>query len=288
MKRLMFLALVSSVALLLAGIGCGGDDDDDGSSAGSGGKAGSGEADAGGAGSGEADAGEAGSGGSGGTGGAPVSYDCGGEDAECDLLDADSCEEGYGCQFLLPSIGSGAAFAQCTEAGDGKDGDDCDDDNPCEPGLHCQSGTCHKYCCEYGSSTECPANQACVIALSDGKGGTSDVSVCDACDECNPLTLEGCDDGLGCYPIQPEDQDEDIGCRLCLSSVGDKEAGDVCEAVNECKPGLGCYSVEGGDSECVPFCDLDEDPDPCDPGTTCQDSAGSEAMGLSIGICLSP
>lgn len=276
MKKLMFLALTSG-ALLLAGIGCG-DDDDDGSAAGSGGS----EADAGEAGSGgsEADAGEAGS------GGEPVTYDCGGDDAECDLLDANDCQEGYGCQFLLPTSGSGAAYAQCMEAGDGKDGDDCDDDTPCEPGLHCHDGVCHKYCCVYGSGSECPADQACVIALRDGEGGVSDVSLCDACDECNPLTLVGCDTGQGCYPIEPEDDSENTGCRLCLDSVGELEAGEPCEAVNQCKPGLGCYSVQGGDSECVPFCDLTAEPDPCESGTNCQDSAGSKAMGLDIGICL--
>ncbi len=266
MKKLMFLVLVSG-GLLLSGIGCG-DDDDDGSSAGSGGTGG-----------------EAGSGGE--AGGEPVTFDCGGDEADCDLLNANSCEDGYGCQFLLPSSGDGAAFAQCSEAGDGKDGDTCDADNPCEPGLHCHDGVCHTYCCKYGAASECPTDQACVIALDDGQGETSDVSVCDACDDCNPFTLEGCDDGQGCYPITPEDESEaNSGCRLCLTSVGEKGAGDACEAVNECAPGLGCYSVEGGDPECVPFCDLDADSDACEDGTICQDSAGSDAMGLQVGICL--
>ena len=277
MKRLVFLALLAG-SLLLGGIGCG-DDDDDGSAAGSGG------ADSGAAG------GEAGSGGAAGSeagsGGESEAYECGGDDAECNLLDANSCDDGYGCQFLTPSSGSGAAYAQCSEAGEAKEGESCDTDTPCAPGLHCNNNVCHQYCCKYGSASECPSDQVCVVALDDGQGGTSNVSLCDACDDCNPLTLDGCGTDQGCYPIEPEDaSEENTGCRLCLSSVGDKEAGEPCAAVNECKPGLGCYSVEGGDLECVPFCDLDAATDTCEGDTTCQDSAGSEAMGLQVGICL--
>ena len=264
MKRFTFLALVSG-GLLLGGIGCGDDDDDDdGSSAGS---------------SGAADGGA-------GSDGGPGTYDCGGDQAECDLLNADNCEEGYGCQFLLPASGDGAAYAQCSQAGNGTDGDACDANTPCGPGFHCHDGICHKYCCEYGASSECPTDQACVIELYDGKGVISDVSVCDACDECNPLTLDGCDVGQGCYPITPEGESENSGCRLCLTSIDEKGTGEACEAVNECAPGLGCYSVEGGDAQCVPFCDLEADPDACQDGTICQDSAGSTEMGLQVGICL--
>jgi len=262
MKRLIFFALLAG-GLLLGGIDCGGDDDDDGAAGG-----------------------DAGSGGSGVSDGKSFAYECGGDEADCDLLDAYSCGDGYGCQFLLPSSGDRAAFAQCSEAGDGQDGEACDAKSPCAPGFHCHGSACHNYCCQYGASSECPTGQACVIALDDGQGDVSDVSLCDACDECNPLTLEGCEDGQGCYPIAPEDESENSGCRLCLTSVGEKAAGEACEAVNECSPGLGCYSVEGGDSQCVPFCDLDAVPDACEDGTICQDSAGSTEMGLQIGICL--
>jgi hypothetical protein len=212
-------------------------------------------------------------------------YECGGDDAECDLLDAESCGEGKGCQFLTPATGEGAPFAQCVDVGDGEAGDECDDDNLCGPGYDCNEGFCYKYCCSLGSTDECPEDQACIIDVLDQNNESSGVLLCDECDECNPLTANGCGNGQGCYPI-PSD-DTDIGCRLCLASVGEKDAGEACDSANECQPGIGCYSINDADSVCTAFCDLEADSDPCAPDGTCTgDLLGLASMGDTVGLCV--
>jgi hypothetical protein len=113
------------------------------------------------------------------------------------------------------------------------------------------------------------------------------VLLCDECDDCNPLTAEGCEDGQGCYPIPSPIDDTDIGCRLCLASDGEKEAGESCDYANECKPGIGCYSINEGDSVCTNFCDLEADPDPCAPDGECKDLVGEASMNGTVGICVS-
>lgn len=215
----------------------------------------------------------------------PVVYACGGDEAECDLLDEESCGDGEGCQFLAPASG-GAPFAQCVDVGDGDFGDTCDDDNPCKAGLQCSGGSCYKYCCTLGSTDECPDNQACRVELLDQEDDATGVLLCDDCDECDPLTSEECGEGLGCYPV------DDKGCRLCLESEGEKEAGESCDSPNDCKPGIGCYDLTPDDEEdnaiCMQFCDLTADEDPCDDDSTCieyEDTIGVPEMDKAIGLC---
>lgn len=304
MKQLTYLGLIAflctSLALLSIGCGCGDDDDDDKSTADSGddqdassskGDSGSEKEDDKDSGTteeeedanvAEEDAGKS-----------PISYTCGGENAECDLLSTDGCEADEGCQFLTPADEEGAPFAQCVPAGEGALGDECDDeDNPCAAGYTCNGGRCFRYCCEFNSTVDCPENQACVIQMLDMDDKPTDVGLCDDCDDCNPLTAEGCDDGEGCYPIPTEEGAEDTGCRLCLESDGDKKAGDPCDSANNCVPGVGCYSIEieGSDEpvepSCADFCDLKADPDPCEPDGTCEDLLGEASMEKTVGICV--
>jgi hypothetical protein len=119
MKRLTYFGLivmfVAANALLFVGCGCDDDDDDTADSAGRdageetqdtgvGGTSGSGGEDAG---EQTEDTGVSGDDAAVDTGTEPE-YACGGDNAECDLLDEDSCDEGEGCQFLMPSSGEGA------------------------------------------------------------------------------------------------------------------------------------------------------------------------------------
>ncbi len=304
MRKLSYLALIAGALLLVAGCSC---DDDDNGGAGSGGEGGAGSGGDGGAGSGGDGGAEGGDGGAGGAGGQegvdaavdaaepeedagegpPPEYTCGGE-ATCDLLSEDACDPGEGCQFLVASSGEGAPFAQCVEAGEGASGDACDEDSPCAPGFGCNevTGNCHKYCCEYGLPDDCPSDQACVVGVDDADGTPTDVLFCDECDECNPLTAEGCEDDEGCYPIPTTG--DDIGCRLCLQSFADLEEGEDCEAANECAPGLGCYSVNDAPLACVAFCDLTATPDPCaaDGGTCTDELLGEAGMDGEVGLCV--
>ncbi len=304
MKRLTYfyliLVFVAANALLFVGCGCDDDDDDGDDTADSG---------AGTAGERTTDTGVGGTSGSGGEEGEDAGeqtedtgvsgddaavdaetepdYACGGDDAECDLLNNEGCDEGDGCQFLAPSSGEGAPFAQCVEAGDGEAGDACDSDNPCSAGYDCNDGFCYKYCCTPGSSDECPEDQACIIDILDKNDESTGVLLCDECDECNPLTADGCGEGQGCYPIPSPSDDTDIGCRLCLASVGDKEAGESCDSANECQPGIGCYSINDAEAVCTSFCDLEADPDPCAPDGTCTgDLIGLASMNDTVGLCV--
>ncbi len=212
-------------------------------------------------------------------------YACGGNDAECDLLDEESCAPGQGCQLLFGFDGQGPPFAQCVPAGDGESGDLCDEDTPCAPGFGCDelTGACHKYCCEYGSVAECPPEQFCIVGIEDADHNLTDVLFCDQCDACNPLTAEGCQPGQGCYPIPgPTD------CRLCLQSYGELEVGDPCEAANDCRPGLGCYAIDDQPLLCASFCDLTATPDPCaTQATTCVDVLGASSLDGTVGLCIS-
>ena len=72
-----------------------------------------------------------------------------------------------------------------------------------------------------------------------------------------------------------------------MESNGDKKAGESCESANECEPGVGCYSINGADFVCTAFCDLEADPDPCDPDGTCQgDLIGKASMNDTVGLCV--
>lgn len=309
MKRLTYFCLivmfVTANALLFVGCGCDDDDDDgknndhDDAGAATGGSGGGGGAtnkdtgvdetkDGGGAGSGgqtDEDAAVSEEDAAADTGTEPPVYACGGDEAECDLLDPEDCKEGEGCQFLAPASGNGAPFAQCVDDGDGKVGDTCDDDSLCSAGNYCNEGVCLKYCCSVGSSDECPTDQACIIDVLDQNDESTGVLLCDECDECNPLTADGCGNSQGCYPI-PSD-DTDIGCRLCLASVGQKDAGDPCDAANDCKPGIGCYSINDEDPVCTSFCDLEADTDSCAPDGKCTgDLIGLASMNDTVGLCV--
>jgi hypothetical protein len=86
---------------------------------------------------------------------------------------------------------------------------------------------------------------------------------------CDPLEQD-CAEGQACYPI--------VDTFACAPDVSGRTgaAGDVCEFINVCDPGLLCANPElvpdcGGASCCTPFCNVDT-PDDCDaqlPGTVC-------------------
>ncbi|MBN1654894.1 MAG: hypothetical protein JXA30_14085 [Deltaproteobacteria bacterium] len=212
-------------------------------------------------------------------------YECGGDEAECDLLDDESCGEGKGCQFLTPSSGDEDPFAQCVDVGEGQAGEACDDDNLCAAGFDCNGGFCHKYCCTLGSTVQCPTDQACVIEVLGQDQKSTGVYLCDECVDCNPLTAEGCEAGQGCYPIPSSDKD--TGCRLCLVSSEKKEEGDACDSANDCKPGLGCYSINEEAPACTSFCDLTADSDPCEPDGRCTgELIGEASMDETVGLCV--
>jgi hypothetical protein len=211
-------------------------------------------------------------------------YLCGGDNAECDLLNANSCDEGTGCRYFVAETGTGESYARCVAVGEGNVGEACDDSSSCAAGLVCSDGSCKKYCCDLGSSNECTDKQACIIEVLNQDDEISGVRLCDRCDECNPLTAQGCARGLGCYPIKSPDTD--IGCRLCLESDGRKKPGEACDFPNQCEPGSGCYRINEAKPTCASFCDLGASSDPCAPEGVCKENLiGKASMNNTVGLC---
>jgi hypothetical protein len=212
-------------------------------------------------------------------------YTCSGDNATCGLLDTDSCDEGEGCRFLTPATGNADPYAQCVPAGERKAGESCDKKSLCAAGLECNEDSCKKYCCDFGSSDECPANEACIIKIVNKDKEDMGVRLCDRCTDCNPLTAQGCGVGLGCYPIQSTDTD--IGCRLCLPSDEEKKPGEACDYPNQCEPGSSCYSVNKAKPVCVSFCDLGTSTDTCAPAGKCtKDLIGRASINNTVGLCI--
>ncbi len=211
---------------------------------------------------------------------------CGGELPTCDLLDPDGCAAGKSCQFLLTDKDQGEASAHCFAAGRGEAGEACDGDNPCAPGLGCNGNSCAKYCCHIGSSADCSGSQRCLVRLTDQNGGLSDVGFCADCAVCSPLTAAGCSGTEGCYPLPPEETDGDDECRLCLSSTRELDEGRACTVSNDCRPGLGCYGINGEPARCHAFCDLDAVSDPCLPSSRCRAIPGDISSFDRVGLCI--
>jgi hypothetical protein len=139
----------------------------------------------------------------------------------------------------------------------------------CETGAMCwgvdaetNTGQCAEMC--KGSEANPYCDAPCATCF---QSGSSIVSVC--LESCDPLA-PACGDGLACYPI--------VDAFVCGPDMSDRAgvAGDTCEFINVCDPGLLCANPElvpgcTGPSCCTPFCNVDE-PDDCDaqlPGSTC-------------------
>lgn len=219
----------------------------------------------------------------------------------CDLIVADSCGEDQACRFLLPIGESITPFAQCQPAGTKLEGEPCSSTAECGPGLDCtvecdtdtqdcaaeeNRGYCRSYCCALNSTSHCPREQACLIELTDGEGRGTGVGLCDLCDNCNPLMAEDCDYGRGCYPLPDVDSEEISFCFLCMTSDPGLSEGARCDTANECKPGLGCFSIDRQPNRCTRFCDLKSGIDVCQPEGLCQDYLGAASRGGVLGICI--
>lgn len=104
---------------------------------------------------------------------------------------------------------------------------------------------------------------------------------------CNPLA-SNCGVGEGCYSVTPSRSE-----FVCVADVAPDQsgaAGDGCEFINVCDPGLTCINgdlVPDCDSPgcCSPFCDLDN-PE-CPAGTDCHpwDPPVVVPGQESVGIC---
>jgi hypothetical protein len=206
----------------------------------------------------------------------------GGSATECDLW-AQDCPPGDKCMPWANDGGSSWNAAkcspvdanpqqpgdECTVEGSGVSGvDSCDVSSMCwdvdgETGL----GTCVGFCKGSAASPTCEDPKTECSISNDGV-----LILC--LPLCNPL-LQDCPDGSACYP-------EEAGYICSPDASGDQgAAGDPCEYINVCDPGLWCADATavagcvGGTGCCTPFCDLDAATNDC-PGA----AMGEECTGF--------
>ena len=229
---------------------------------------------------------------------APSPYDGVGD---CDPY-AQDCEDGEKCMPWANDGGNSwnatrcspvdpapvALDGVCTVEGSGVSGvDNCDVGLMCwDVDVETNMGTCVELCgCGPDEPTCAGGGTFCSI---------SNMGALPIClPTCDPLESDECNDGQGCYFVNNVFQ-----CAPDASG-GDGEAGDPCEFVNVCDPGLfcagaalipGCASPVGC---CTEFCDTDEGNGACTVlGTECVAlfPAGMEPeeCHLDTGGCVEP
>jgi len=216
----------------------------------------------------------------------------GGAGAECDIY-AQDCPVGEKCNAYAAGGGGSwdslGCFAvvndpdqvgdACTAFGGGATGlDSCDIGSMCwDVDDATDIGTCVANCTGAAVAPLCAgAGESCVVSNQDS------LHLC--LPNCSPL-LQDCDAGQGCYAIG-----DVFTCAPDVSGAGG-DAGDACEFINVCTPGLGC--VEASTQACfgaccTPFCETDQ-PNTCPGiGQTCVAwyAVGEAPLGFeNVGVC---
>lgn len=193
----------------------------------------------------------------------------------CHLIDNGCSASNAACYFLPPATGQDPE-PRCAVAGDNGPGTVCTSQQQCAPGLGCDpTNRCRNYCCDPGSSAECPDGQACLVEYRDNSDESLGVGLCQDCNECEPTSGAGCTNDRACYPAS-----FDGACRLCLPPRTDGNLGDACTTHSDCRSTLGCDG-----SACQRFCAVAA-------GSQCGGSDQCVAIGYTglpdLGFCRSP
>jgi hypothetical protein len=177
----------------------------------------------------------------------------------------------------------------CTVEGSGVSGlDDCDLGSMCwDVDPETKMGVCVEQC--QGSEGNPICSHPCEVC---NIAGEAVIVLC--LPNCDPLA-QSCAEGEACYPA--------VDSFSCVPDVSGRDgiAGDTCEFINVCDPGLFCADARhlpacDGASCCTPFCNLEE-PDDCNahlPGTVCTPWFGSTQMydacmaSGTLGFCAAP
>ena len=162
-------------------------------------------------------------------------------------------------------VGTGAHASYCSSNGD------------CAAGSFCYAmgyygSRCIRYCY---TTTDCPGGTSCIPGAFSGTGyGACDLPA----DGCNVYTGSPCP--IGACLLDPA-----TGDTYCVTA-GSRRAGEVCDQVNFCSAGFGCYATDSdgdtvadGDSTCYQYCDLAGTSYLC-PAGSCQNIGHA-----SIGVC---
>ncbi len=193
----------------------------------------------------------------------------------CNPVRQCGCVAGQQCVIALDAA---PPIEQCIVGGGaGTHASYCSSDGDCAAGTFCYAlgyygNRCIRYCY---ATTDCPGGTSCIPAASGGTG----YGVCDLpADGCNVYTGSPCPIG-GCL------LDPSTGDTFCVS-VGPRRAGEVCDQVNFCSAGFGCYATDSdgdtvadGDATCFQYCDLAGTSYLC-PAGTCQNVGHA-----TIGVC---
>jgi len=227
---------------------------------------------------------------------------------ECDLLSDEGCPEGETCATVVRSgveteVGCVPRPADDTVAGAGMPCTFSTDDgaltrHDCPPAHACVvtsalgAPRCLRLCAAddptpctgaYADVEGARPDGACAMNLGSA-AGLEGVRACMMMHDCDPR----CGDcpsrydvcipvndtlrvGFACFAYIPED-------------TGDGRTGDPCTYRNGCRPGYGCYEVDGsaGGRQCRPACDLDGEGE-C-PFSLCGAHEGEEAEGRCTAV----
>jgi hypothetical protein len=229
--------------------------------------------------------------------------DGGGVAVECDVWE-DDCPDGEKCMPWANDGGNswnatrcspldpdaGAVGDTCTVEGSGVSGlDTCTSRAMCYyVDQETNEGVCIGFCDGTPMAPTCDPGYICTI-VNDGV-----LTLCRP--ECDPL-LQNCDGDAACLQATGSD-----GFTCITDASGEAgAAGDPCEYINSCDPGLTCGEAAalpgcaGATGCCTEFCDLTE----AEPSANCSLGGGVECVGWwedgqappgyeHVGVCLIP
>jgi hypothetical protein len=208
--------------------------------------------------------------------------DGGGVANECDVWEND-CPEGQKCMPWANDGGSSWNATKCTplSANPAQVGDDCMVEGSGVSGIdNCDSramcyyvdnetntGTCIGFCEGTPASPTCDPGFICTI-VNEGV-----LTLCRPA--CDPL-LQNCNEDQACLQATGAD-----GFTCIIDASGESgAAGDPCEFINACDPGLFCAAAEGvpncagAEGCCSEFCDLTE----AEPVSACSLGGGQDCV----------
>jgi hypothetical protein len=229
--------------------------------------------------------------------------DGGGVAIECDVW-TDDCPEGQKCMPWANDGGNAWNATRCSplDASPGQIGDECTVEgsgvsgvDTCDSRMMCyyvdpesNVGTCIGFCDGTPNEPTCDAGSICTI-VNDGV-----LTLCRP--ECDPL-LQDCLGTAACLQATGS-----LGFTCIVDASGEAgAAGDPCEYINSCDPGLYCGAAAtvpnctGATGCCSEFCDLTAD----DPVAACSLGGGQDCVawfeeGTSppnlthVGVCAIP
>ena len=190
----------------------------------------------------------------------------------CDLVPVDpACTADETCDIVSGSD-------RCRPVGDKLQGETCGGPNACGDGLHCSDSIgrsraqrmCRRLCGDHGDCQE-GAGSRCAPAFNEPT-----VDVCSV--HCNPVTGDGCPDGMGCT-IRPTPTG---GFHTECHRAGLGRNGDACSDIVDCATGFTC----GGMAQCTPWCRVGND-GPCPGSMRCVSYRTPLQIGAAnYGTCL--